>query len=107
MPVDPPDKSLFLAPRSVVFIGVSRKTGSGSLNPVDNLRSWGYKGEIHVVHPQVPHVGDVRTVPNVASLKSPVDLGIIATPRETIPGIVRRLHGKRHQSPDRNEPGFC
>jgi acyl-CoA synthetase (NDP forming) len=89
MRIDPPDKSLFLAPRSVVFIGVSRKTGPGSLNPVDNLRSWGYKGEIHVVHPQAPNIGDVRTVPNVASLKGPVDLGIIATPRETIPGIVR------------------
>ena len=96
MQIETPEKSLFLAPRSVVFIGVPRKSGPGSLNPVDNLRSWGYKGTIHIVHPHVSQIGGVDTVPNVASLKSPVDLGIIATPRETIPAIVKEVYAKRH-----------
>ncbi len=94
MQIETPEKSLFLAPRSVVFIGVPRKSGPGSLNPVDNLRSWGYKGTIHIVHPHVSQIGGVDTVPNVASLKSPVDLGIIATPRETIPAIVKECAQK-------------
>lgn len=89
MQIEAPDKSLFLAPRSVVFIGVPRKSGPGSLNPVDNLRSWGYQGTIHIVHPHASQVAGVNTVPTVASLKGSVDLGIIATPRETIPGIVK------------------
>jgi acetate---CoA ligase (ADP-forming) len=83
------EKSLFLAPRSVVFIGVSRNSGPGSLNPVDNLRSWGYEGTIQIVHPHASHVAGVNTVPTVASLKGSVDLGIISTPRETIPEIVQ------------------
>lgn len=89
MPVESLYKTLFLDPRSVVFVGAPRKSGPGSLNPVDNLRSWGYKGTIHIVHPHVSQIAGVNTAPSVSSLKGPVDLGIIATPRDTIPGIVR------------------
>ncbi len=89
MSAEPSYKGLFLNPSSVVFVGIPRKSGPGSLNPVDNLRSWGYEGTIHIVHPHVSQIAGVNTLPAVSSLSGSVDLGIIATPRDTIPGIVR------------------
>lgn len=83
-----PLKSLFLAPRSVAFVGAPRKSGPGSLNPIDNLRTWGYSGEIQIVHPHVGEIAGIGTVPSVDRLKGPVDLAIISTPRDTIPAIV-------------------
>jgi len=88
-------KALFLSPRSVVFVGVSRNTGPGALNPVENLRAWGYKGDIHIVHPHATHIAGVETVPSVSKLNNPVDLAVIATPRGTIPEIVRECTEKR------------
>jgi acyl-CoA synthetase (NDP forming) len=81
-------KSLFLSPRSVVFIGVPRKSGPGALNPIDNLRDWGYKGQIHLVHPHVREIAGIPVLPTVSELNGGVDLGVISTPRETTPGLI-------------------
>jgi len=86
--------SLFLTPRSVVFIGVPRKSGPGALNPVDNLRNWGYEGVIHLVHPHVREIAGLSVLPNVSELDGPVDLAVISTPRQTIPGIIRECGEK-------------
>ncbi|MBI5571845.1 MAG: CoA-binding protein [Desulfomonile tiedjei] len=82
-------KSLFLSPRSVVFIGIPRKSGPGSLNPIDNLRNWGYPGRVEVVHPHVREVAGLPVTQSVSDLNSPVDLAVISTPRETVPGIIK------------------
>lgn len=87
-------KSLFLAPRSVVFIGVPRKSGPGALNPIDNLRNWGYKGQINIVHPHVQEISGIPVLPSVSELKSAVDLAVISAPREKIPAIVSQCGGK-------------
>jgi len=60
--------SLFLTPRSVVFIGVPRKRGPGVLNPVDNLRNWGYEGVIHLVHPHVREIAGLSACSPLCSV---------------------------------------
>jgi acyl-CoA synthetase (NDP forming) len=87
-------KSLFLTPRSVAFIGVPRKSGPGWLNPVDNLKSWGYEGAIHLVHPHAREIAGLRTVERISQVKTPVDLAVVSTPRETIPGIMEECAQK-------------
>ncbi len=82
-------KSLFLSPRSVVFIGAPRRSGSGALNPIDNLRNWGYGGRIAVVHPHAHDIAGLPVARSVSDLSGPIDLAIISTPRETVPGIIR------------------
>lgn len=81
-------KSLFLSPRSVAFIGVPRKSGPGALNPVDNLRNWGYEGQISLVHPHVREIAGMPVLPTVSALNGGVDLGVISTPRQTTPGLI-------------------
>jgi len=72
-----------------VFVGVPRKSGPGALNPVDNLRNWGYGGKIHLVHPHVREIAGLAVSPRVPELNGSADIAVISTPRETIPGIIR------------------
>ena len=81
-------RSLFLEPRSVAFIGVPRKSGPGSLNPVDHLKRWGYQGEIFLVHPQAKEIAGLPVHKNIADVPAKVDLAVVSTPRETVPQVI-------------------
>lgn len=102
-----PLKSLFLSPRSVVFIGVPRKTGPGALNPVDNLRKWGYEGQINLVHPHVREIAGIPVLKSVSELNGGADLAVISTPRETTPAIVRQCGQKGIKAAIVTNQGFA
>ena len=55
---------------------------------LDNLMQWGFQGDLQLVHPYVQEIAGIRTLDSVSSLKAPVDLAVISTPRDTTPGIV-------------------
>ena len=104
---DRPLKSLFLSPRSVVFIGVPRKTGPGALNPVDNLRKWGYEGQINLVHPHVREIAGIPVLTSVSEMNGGADLAVISTPRETTPAIVRQCGQKGIKAAIVTNQGFA
>ncbi len=81
-------KSLFLNPRSVVFIGVPRRSGPGALNPIDNLRNWGYEGQIALVHPHAKEIAGIPVSPSVSDVEIDVDLAVVSAPREAVPSII-------------------
>jgi len=83
-------RSLFLSPKSVAFVGIPRASGPGTLNPVDNLKRWKYGGQIRLVHPHVHEIAGLPVARRVAELNGPVDLAVVSTPRETVPGIIRQ-----------------
>jgi len=85
---------LFLSPKSVAFVGVPRKSGPGALNPVDNLRRWGYQGTIQLVHPHVREIAGLPVASKISALKGPIDLAVISTPRQTIPEMIKEC-GKK------------
>lgn len=85
---------LFLTPKSVAFVGVPRKSGPGALNPVDNLRRWGYQGRIQLVHPHVGEIAGLPVASKISALKGPIDLAVISTPRRTIPEMIKEC-GKK------------
>jgi len=73
---------------------VPRKNGPGALNPVDNLRNWGYEGQVSLVHPHAREIAGISVLPNVSQLNGEVDLAVISTPREAIPAVVRECGAK-------------
>ena len=79
----------FFRPRSVAVVGVSRTTGEGSFNIVENLLSYGYPGELYPVNPNASTILGVRCYPSAAQLPIIPDLAIISLPRELVPGAVR------------------
>lgn len=79
------------APKSVAVFGASVRDGSVGRVVFDNIVSGGFEGEIWPVNPKYTEVAGRRCYPKVADLPGIPDLGVIVTPPETVPGIVREL----------------
>jgi len=78
----------FLAPRSVALIGLSRATGEGSFNLLENLFHLGYGGRIYPVNPNAQEILGARCYATASEIPEAVDLAVILTPRGLVPSMV-------------------
>lgn len=83
-----------LAPKSVAMIGASPEPGSVGLIVTRNLRAGGYKGPIRLVNPRRTEIDGVPCYPSVDALPEAPDLAVIATPPQTVPGLISGLGRK-------------
>ena len=83
-------KSLF-APQSVALIGASRKANSVGAVLAQNLAGGGFAGEFWPVNPNARELGGRTVYRSIAALPATPELAVIATPPQTIPGIVGEL----------------
>ncbi len=81
-------------PSSIALIGASKRPQSVGSVLAQNLFRGGFEGPIMPVHPKHDHIHSVRTYRDVASLPQAPDLAVIATPPETLPGLIDEL-GRR------------
>jgi acetyltransferase len=79
------------APRSVALIGATPRSGSVGAVVARNLRRAGFAGELMLVNPRHRTIDGLIVHPNVASLPRTPDLGVIVTPAETVPCLIREL----------------
>jgi len=79
----------FLEPRSIAIIGLSRRTGEGSNNALENLLGCGYRGKIYPVNPNTSEILGVKAYPSIKDVEAPVDLAVISTHRARVPAHVR------------------
>ncbi|MBC8276075.1 MAG: CoA-binding protein [Chloroflexi bacterium] len=79
----------FMEPQSVAIIGVSRYTGEGAFNILENLLSYRYQGRIYPINPSVSEILGVKTYSSVAEVTDDIDLAVIATPRALVPQLVK------------------
>ena len=79
------------APKSVALIGASGQQGSVGSVIARNLRRAGFAGEVLFVNPHRHDIEGTPVYPDLASLPGPVDLAVIATPPDTVPGLVAEL----------------
>lgn len=73
----------FMEPESVALIGISRKSGPGSFNLMENMIRFGFSGKIFPVNPKGDEILGRRTYPNIRAVNEKIDLAVISTPRET------------------------
>jgi len=73
----------FMEPESVALIGISRKTGPGSFNLMENMIQFGFRGKIFPVNPSTTEILGRKAYDNIRDVKEKVDLAVISTPRET------------------------
>ncbi len=78
----------FLNPKSVALVGISRKTGRGAFNILENLIEFGYRGKIYPVNPNADEILGFKACQNVQSLPEGIDLAVIVTLRDIVPEIV-------------------
>ena len=78
----------FLNPGSIAVVGASRKTGKGSFNLIENMIEFGFKGRIYPINPSAREIMGLKAYQRVGDIEDRVDLAVISTPREQVPGIV-------------------
>ena len=83
-----------MRPTSVAVFGASAREGSVGRVVMDNIVNGGFEGSIWPVNPRHPEVEGRRCYRNAADLPGIPDLGVIVTPPETVPGIIRDLSRK-------------
>src|SRR5450759_1565573 len=81
-------------PRSIAVIGASARPKSVGAALMTNLMNGGFDGPIMPVNPKTTALHGIMTYKDVASLPLIPDLAVIATPPDTIPGLVDEL-GRR------------
>ena len=82
--------SPLFAPRSIALIGAREETGSVGAVLMRNLQSGTYVGKIFPVNPRRSTVFGMPAYPSIDAVPEPVDLAILATRPDTLPGILER-----------------
>lgn len=77
-----------LAPSSIAVIGASREWGTIGHALLHNLIEGGYTGTVYAVNPQAFELGGMRSYASVAELPGPIDLAVVAVPREGIGAVI-------------------
>jgi acetyltransferase len=80
-----------IEPKSVVAIGASSRAKSVGEAVTRNLLAGGFKGDIHLVNAKGGEIAGRRVLRSLAELSGPVDLAVIMTPPDTVPGLLRDL----------------
>jgi len=78
-------------PTSVALIGATDRVGSVGAVVLRNLQRAGFGGELMLVSPHRHEIGGIGVYGDVASLPRTPDLAVIATPPDTVPGLVAQL----------------
>ena len=79
---------LFMEPKSVALVGLTRNTGDGAFNVMENLLSYGYQGNMFPINPSTREILGIRTYASVLDIPEPADLAIIGTPRNLVPNLL-------------------
>ncbi len=79
------------SPCSVALFGASDEAGSVGKTATDNLLGAGFKGPVWLVNPHHKKIAGQKCWRNVEALPEAPDLAIIATPPETVPGLIHDL----------------
>ena len=75
-------------PKSIAIIGASETPGSVGATLVRNVIDGGYKGKLFFVNPRHDTVFGQKAYDNVEGIPQRLDLAVICTKAETVPGIV-------------------
>jgi acetyltransferase len=80
--------SVFFSPHIVAVIGATETAGSARRTVLWNLVSHPFGGTVFPVNPKSSSVLGIKSYPSISAVPEKADLVIIATPAESVPGIV-------------------
>ena len=89
-----PNLDLLFNPRQVALIGASGTPGKWGFFIFLNILKGNYQGTIYPVNARAKEVLGVPCLAKVEDLPGPVDLAVIATPAETVPGLIEACGAK-------------
>lgn len=82
-------------PQSIAVFGASQRANAIGTIVYHNLRNAGFNGAIYPINPKYSELAGQPVWADLAALNKPVDLAIVATPAQTVAGIMRQCgeHG--------------
>lgn len=80
--------SVFFSPRTVAVLGATEAAGSMGRTVLWNLFTNPFGGTVFPVNPNRASVLGIKAYPSVAAVPEKVDLAVVATPPETVPGLI-------------------
>ncbi|GFK95054.1 hypothetical protein NNJEOMEG_02907 [Fundidesulfovibrio magnetotacticus] len=83
------------SPKNVAVIGASRTPGKIGHTILKNMIEAGYAGELFPVNPNAESVLGLAAVKSVDDLPTPLDLAVLAVPRDQVPASLKAL-AKHH-----------
>ncbi len=85
---EPNKLDAIFAPNDVAVIGATERLGSVGRTLVWNLISNPFGGAVFPVNPKRSNILGIKAYPNIASVPEQVDLAVIVTPAQTVPGVI-------------------
>ena len=76
------------APKNIAVIGATETPGSVGRTVIWNLISSPFGGTVFPINPKRPSVLGIKAYPNISAVPEPVDLAVVVTPAQTVPGII-------------------
>ena len=89
-----PGLDAIFSPRSVAVIGASRRRDSIGFALLHNLVMEQFEGAIYPVNPSAPSIHSLKAYPSIAAIPDPVDLAVVAVPRDAVRGVVEQCLAK-------------
>jgi len=84
-----------LKPRSLAVVGVSERDTLGGLTAKMLVSYSGDRmADVYFINPKYESLLGYKCYPSLSSLPEEIDLVIIATPKETVEGLLKEAHGK-------------
>jgi acetyltransferase len=80
--------SVFFSPKTVAVLGATETIGSMGRTVLWNLFTNPFGGTVFPVNPKRTSVLGIKAYPNVAAVPEKVDLAVLATPPDTVPGLI-------------------
>ena len=78
----------FFSPASVAIVGATEREGSVGATVIRNLTRGDYRGRVYPVNPHRSEICGLRCYPSIGAVPEAVDLVVVVTPADTVPGVV-------------------
>ena len=88
------DLDPLLTPRSVAVVGASRTARTIGHEVVANLVRAGFRGPVYPVNPNADSIRSMRAFPSLQAIPWPVDLAVLAVPRDLVLPAVKDAAAK-------------
>src|ERR1700690_510070 len=76
------------APKNIAVIVATETPGSVGRTVIWNLISSPFGGTVFPINPKRPSVLGIKAYPDISAVPEPVDLAVVVTPAQTVPGII-------------------
>src|SRR5512136_1397603 len=79
---------IFFSPRTVAVIGATESAGSIGRTVLWNLFTNPFGGTVFPINPERSSVLGIQSYPSVSAVPEQIDLAVLTTPPETVPGLI-------------------